>query len=170
MKQLKLTANNAEEWKPIPGHPAYVASNHGQIKKLYSGKGGNGGAIILAIFTAPVGYQFVKIVIDGRKYTFGVHQLVAAAFIGPCPRGHEVNHIDGNKANNIPENLEYVTHKENCQLSTKQRGRIKLTSEIVYEIRQALEAGERQVDVGARYGVAQGTVSAIKRRTIWKRI
>ena len=42
-----------------------------------------------------------------------VHRLVAFCFLGSSDKNFEVNHIDGNKANNCVENLEYVTSKEN---------------------------------------------------------
>ncbi len=42
-----------------------------------------------------------------------IHQLVAAAFLGPKPAGHEINHKNGVKTDNRAENLEYVTHAEN---------------------------------------------------------
>lgn len=44
-----------------------------------------------------------------------VHQLVARAFIGPCPPGLEVRHKDGNPANNHIDNLEYGTRADNMQ-------------------------------------------------------
>lgn len=46
---------------------------------------------------------------------FGVHQAVAMAFHGMPPANTVVDHIDGNKHNNRPENLEYVTNSENVK-------------------------------------------------------
>lgn len=52
--------------------------------------------------------------------SYQIHRIVAITFIGR-PSRHldksfdelEVNHIDGNRLNNFPENLEWVTGKEN---------------------------------------------------------
>lgn len=54
---------------------------------------------------------------DGKMKTkqIALHRLVAEAVYGPCPEGKEVNHIDGHKLNNRPENLEYVTHYHNMK-------------------------------------------------------
>lgn len=46
-----------------------------------------------------------------------LHQLVAEYCIGPKPNNKCVNHIDGNKLNNYPENLEYITLAENTKHS-----------------------------------------------------
>ena len=49
----------------------------------------------------------------GHKKHHKVHRLVAKAFI-PNPKGKkQVNHKDGNKANNSFTNLEWVTDEEN---------------------------------------------------------
>jgi hypothetical protein len=49
---------------------------------------------------------FMVVNVDGEKYF--VHDLVASAFLGPCPVGFKVRHKDGNGFNNKLENLEYV--------------------------------------------------------------
>ena len=44
-----------------------------------------------------------------------VHRLVAIAFIGLPDPGQQVNHIDGDKANNRSMNLEWMTAGENIR-------------------------------------------------------
>lgn len=54
------------------------------------------------------GYLVVKI----NKRLHYVHRLVAELFIGNTGKD-QVNHIDGNKSNNIYSNLEWVNNSEN---------------------------------------------------------
>ena len=42
-----------------------------------------------------------------------VHRLVLECFTGPCPEGCVAAHMDGSRDNNRPENLQWVTQKEN---------------------------------------------------------
>lgn len=46
---------------------------------------------------------------------FLVHRLIWEAFNGPIPKGYDIDHLDGNPANNNLNNLEMVTHKENIK-------------------------------------------------------
>jgi hypothetical protein len=46
---------------------------------------------------------------------FGIHILVALAFVGPRPDGYEVNHKNGIKTDNRPANLEWMTSGENSR-------------------------------------------------------
>lgn len=65
------------------------------------------------------GYLTVALSKNGYGRPFGVHRLIAIAFI-PNPEGKpSVNHIDSNKTNNNIENLEWVTQQENTIHSVK---------------------------------------------------
>lgn len=76
-----------------------------------------------AVFYNRCKYVYVSLT-RGCNGPIGVHRLVAAKYIGPCPEGMEINHKDGNKENNHWTNLEYVTHAENIMKSYAECGRI----------------------------------------------
>ena len=54
-----------------------------------------------------------------------VHKVIARAFLGEQPEGYQVDHINGDKADNRPENLRYVTRKQNLRGARKNYGRSK---------------------------------------------
>ena len=91
----------------------YSISNHGRLRgeKLYSDKTFPGRILRTPILA---GYPHIVLQDGFRVKGFYVHQLVALAFVGPPPTElHEVNHKDGNKENNRPSNLEWMTTQEN---------------------------------------------------------
>jgi len=45
--------------------------------------------------------------------------MVFSAFIKRIPKGMQINHIDGSRDNNVLENLELVTRKQNAQHAVK---------------------------------------------------
>ena len=55
--------------------------------------------------------------------TFRVHDLIARAFLGSRPDNYDVDHINGNRADNRPSNLRYVTRSENLRGYQKVRGK-----------------------------------------------
>lgn len=61
------------------------------------------------------GYKQIKLYKKGKPKHHLVHRLVAEAFLKNPDSKTCVNHIDGRKDNNILENLEWVTTKENSQ-------------------------------------------------------
>ena len=77
-----------------------------------------------------------------------------------------MNHIDGDKANNAVENLEWCTGRENILhardvLGRKLSGRRKLTNDDVRHIR---ESAEPYTALSKRYGVCLDTIGAVRQR------
>jgi hypothetical protein len=70
-------------------------------------------------------YLQVKVMIDKVRYYTCAHRLVWRALVGPIPPGLVINHKNGCKSDNRPENLELVTYSEN----TKHAYRIGLMDE-----------------------------------------
>jgi hypothetical protein len=98
-----------EEWRCIPEFPDYLASSHGRVKHRSPARNP-------PVLYARRGYPRITILsADARKLSRCVHVLVTQAFLGVRPDGMVTNHIDGDKANNRPDNLEYVTQKENIR-------------------------------------------------------
>jgi hypothetical protein len=67
------------------------------------------------------GYQKMKV----GSQTVKVHDLVAMAFIGPKPKNYDVDHINGDRLDNSPANLRYVTRSQNLRGYQKVRGKCK---------------------------------------------
>ena len=104
-----------ESWKPVVGFEAlYSVSNIGRVRREMPAKGTRPGFILKPNSNGY--YLRVRLSSNGdcRKYWL-VHCLVAAAFIGPKPHRFDVNHKDGNKLNNVVENLEYLTRGDNMR-------------------------------------------------------
>lgn len=100
-----------EEWRSIPGYePTYAVSSHGRIysRPRPRTKGG-----LRTVRVGKRGYPCLTLVQDGVQKTHEVHRLVAAAFLGPRPAGHEVRHLDGQPLNCHVGNLAYGTITEN---------------------------------------------------------
>ena len=59
------------------------------------------------------GYIPYALLCQKKEQTIYAHQLVMAAFVGPYPKDHVIDHIDRVKHNNKLENLRYVTYNIN---------------------------------------------------------
>lgn len=117
---------NRNEWERI-GNTSYFVNRKGEVKTedryIVSHKGKTNykriqkGKLLVGGRTVN-NYCFVKI--EGKNIFR--HQLVARAFI-PNPHNYtEVNHKDGNPLNNCVENLEWCTHKYNCNYGSRKEG------------------------------------------------
>ena len=108
-----------EVWKPIIiygiTYENYEVSNLGNVRSLNFNNTGKIG--LLTPCKNGRGYLIVSLFKNGKSKSFGVHQLVANAFLLNNKQGKVVNHKDENKENNNVNNLEWVTQQENVRYS-----------------------------------------------------
>ena len=135
------------------------------------------------------GYLYVRLIINNKKYKKMVHRLIAETFIDNIDNKPQVNHINGNKADNKIENLEWVTAKENinhayrvlCKKPTKKmiedftqrsRGENNPKSKIDYRtaciIRKDRERGIMLKYIARKFDISISEVSAICTNKVWK--
>lgn len=70
---------------------------------------------------ASSGYREVRFTVKNVTGRIYVHRLVAAAFV-PNPYGlPEIDHINGDKADNRASNLRWCTHRQNCSYRSPRR-------------------------------------------------
>jgi hypothetical protein len=158
-----------EIWRQVVGYEGrYEVSNLGRVRNM--------SGLILRDRIQWTGYNRAALCKNGARKDHPVHRLVAAAFIGPRPEGLEVNHINGVRADNRAENLEYVTRRENMahkkvtgtDQGGQRNGRARLTAHDVRAIRQRYAEGVTTTEMALEYGVHKNTVSCITRGETWR--
>lgn len=94
-----------------------------------------------------------------------LYMLVFCYFPG-CEE-YEVNHIDGNKQNCTPSNLEWMTHKENMNHAFEyiMNGERKLTDQDIIELIDMYNDDEKVKDIAEKFSISTGYVMDIVRRT-----
>lgn len=164
-----------ERWLPVPDYPNYEASDLGRIRRAQPARNSWAGRVLKASIRN--GYPSVDLSHDGVRQTMSVHRLIAAAFIGPCPPGQEVNHVDGTKTNNRPANLEYISSSANqkhayqrgLQVVTGERnGQAKLTEDHARAIlaRAPFHRGD-PARLAREFGVSDSTIRDLIRGRTW---
>lgn len=165
--------------KPVPDHEGYFVSNFGRVfsNRPKNGKGDKPG---------PLRELKGLLCSKGRYFQFGIgkkkfliHRVVAHVFIGQCPEGCEVSHIDGDSFNNKATNLEYVSHKENekmklihgTRLAGDRSPQSKLSSSQVREIRERLKKAKRGEarKLSKEFNVCESTISLVKKNKRWEK-
>jgi hypothetical protein len=173
-----------EQWKEIPGWEGYyAASTFGRIKRLAGSprclkdrvlkpmKSGNWGGYLTA---SPVR-------VGHKQRPMMVHRLVLMAFAGlPPSPAHEGNHINGDKLDNRPENLEWVTRAENIKhaYDTNLHGRYvgsnasaaKLTEADVADILKRIAAREYRRDLAREYGISTKSIDDMVSGHNWRHV
>lgn len=174
-----------ERWLPIPGtNDQYSVSSEGRVRSepTASTTSGRQRGRVLSPTANRKGYLVFRVCLSGGvRWQTRVHQVVAAAFIGARPDGMQVNHKDGDKRNNRPDNLEYATCLDNIRhcwangLHTADhcRGTLnnkaKLSEDDVRTIR-AIYPAKSLRQLASMFGVSVQNIACIVKRKTWAHV
>jgi hypothetical protein len=122
------------------------------------------------------GYYLVGIQFEGKRPKFFVHRLVARTFVDGWKEGLCVNHINGIKTDNRPENLEWVTLARNTEhqwetglvnLRGEAHPSAKLSAKQAIEIFERSNKGEKTSTIAKEFGVSSHLVTMIRDKQRW---
>lgn len=118
-------------------------------------------------------YLQVKVMIHGIRYYTCAHRLVWHVLKGPIPCGMVINHLNGRKDDNRPENLEITTYSGNTKHAYKhglidehgeRNPAAKLTNNQIGQIRSMYALGGYTMKMlGDMYGVKFQHISRVVR-------
>jgi hypothetical protein len=172
--------NSTTTYRDIPGFPGYRVGDDGSVWscRLMGCRAGIGDVWRLMKPSKEKhkhGHLHVLLRRDGKYVTRGVHQLVLAAFVGPCPPGMQGCHFpDRNPENNRLDNLRWGTPHDNASdakfhgtnLAGERSPQAKITVATVRRIR-SLAGVLTQREIAAEVGLSQQTVCKIINRERW---
>lgn len=124
-------------------------------------------------------YPEVCFRVGGKRFRSHVHRLVAFAFVPGHFQDAHVNHINGDKGDFRPENLEWITPQENtkhaweiglCDLRGNKNPSRKLSSRKVRIIRGLLKIGANVNELADLCGVSFRVIDRISKGTAWRDI
>lgn len=137
-----------EQWKDVVGYEGlYVVSSYGRVRRVQKKEP-------MKITYTP--YGTVTLCKNHHKKIGLVHRLVAIAFIPNPENKTAVNHIDGNKRNNIVTNLEWNTYKENC-IHAYKKGLSKVSDKCKAAVSKR-HSGENHYNAKKVFDVAANTI------------
>lgn len=176
-----------ENWKPVVGfEDCYSVSDLGRVARTsLTRKRTKPIWRLLAKRPNKFGYIKYHLCKDDIRYDKTAHILVWTAFKGQIQEGAQINHINGNKADNRLSNLEVCTRSQNMIHAYRvlkipapnnpsfgsKNGSAKLSESQVAEILSLYASGKyRQKDLGKKFGVSQRMISLITRREKWQHV
>lgn len=175
-----------EIWRPVVGYESlYSVSNLGRVRseeRLVVRQGGNNylqkARIMKPGAGVKSGYLTLRLSNKGETKTQYVHHLVLAAFAGPKALGQEACHCDGNRTNNVKNNLRWGTRKENHADKNlhgtspvgERHPMAKLSEKEVLALRSRRNEGLSFTELSNEFGVTRMTAHRAATGTSWSHI
>lgn len=161
---MKNATKQTEQFKTIKGFKNYEFGNQGTIISLHRAE-----KRIIKDFNNGNGYRKIHLVNDrGITVKKFIHRVVLEAFLGKCPKGFEVNHINRNRMDNRLKNLEYKRISENRSHKGESHGQSKLRVEDVEAIRDLYQEGYTTYkELAQYYDVDVTTIGKVVRNETW---
>lgn len=171
MNMEEYKQKHEEEWRPVvydKFNGEYQISNYGNLKNKKSQ--------LIKFDTLHTGYYSIHLYSNRYKRRFGIHKLVALAFLEKPENWNEdweVDHLDGDKTNNNPSNLEWVSSKENIRRAIMNGFRkTKYDPEVAFQICEYLSNEALPTDtldsISKKFNVEKDLVEGIYNRRRWK--
>jgi len=118
-----------------------------------------------------IGYRYVSVTLNGKQISVVAHRIVWHVLKGPIPGNREVNHKNGIRHDNRPENLELVTPSENIRhsyrvLGRKAPGSPKFTQEKRAEVIRLRGDGKSYRQIEKLSGVSAAAARAICKKVV----
>ena len=159
------------ENKKLPGLSKYLIRSDGEIVSTWGKE-----SRVLSGGLDKDGYRKFVLIDDmgARRYVRRA-SLVCAAFHGPRHKGKEVRHLDGTRINDVPANLAWGTHKENCADKighmTRQRGvasgNCTISEAQALQIKDMISKGIVVAEIAKEIGVRKTLINNIKYGNTW---
>ncbi len=169
----RITPQNQPLLRTIPGYPLYSVTEDGRVFSSVTNR-------FLKSSLNKRGYPRIRLApkLGVKQKTLEIYLLVAWAWIGPCPEGMEVAHVDGDSLNSHFSNLIYKTHRDNIadmeKHGTRCRGErspsAKLTEADVTNIILRRKYGASAQALASEYGVSGTQIYDILNGKKWKHL
>lgn len=148
-------------------YPTNLVFNEGQASHIeYGGR----------VYEKDSGHCFTFLLLDDNtRKKCHISRLVYSNACGEIPKHYEIEHIDGDKRNNAPENLHLVRKirviKNRRILRGEERCNTKITNEQAREILELVLTHQKAYSqIAKEYGISKAVIRGIRKGTNWKSI
>ncbi len=171
-----------EQWVSVLGYDGfYEVSDLGNARRVTTQGGRPSGRPLRP--GSRRNYLNFTLSVENKQRTLCAHRMVWEGFNGPIPEGMQINHDNGDKADNRLSNLEVCTPSENTlhavhvlkrpwssppHVPGEKNGRAKLSAGDVEKIKELRATGLSQQKIADQFGIHQTGVSALLRGVTWR--